>query len=418
MSVTSFRGLQLDRWRQFAPIQIDLDSRVTVITGANGAGKTTILSLLGYHFSWDSPFVGGRRRRGSREFTYEGEDGRLRKSRFDGNVRDIGSLTYQDGTVTDISVPSGEESQFRISFESPSTVDGFFLNSHRPWSGYQLVNAIPAQFAGIADLHDQFAKELREPFLGRRSKKSARLVMKESLLAAAVYGETTNSLRSDNEARDVWHGFQRVLEAILPKDFGFRRLIVEPPEIYVQTGQGEFPLDALSGGLSAVFELAWQVFLHANSHNDFTVCFDEPENHLHPSLQRSLVPSLMDAFPNMKLVVATHSPFVVTSHRDANVVVLDRDSHGEVDARSLDIRTGGVDAESTLRNVLDVSSTLPIWANLAFEEIMSRHVRDLPSANLMRSLRDELISAGLVSEIPSAMHSIADGSKQRGRSDA
>ena len=49
---------------------------------------------------------------------------------------------------------------------------------------------------------------------------------------------------------------------------------------------------------------------------------DEPENHLHPSLQRSVIPGLLDAYPQAQFVVATHNPFVVTSVRDSNVVVL------------------------------------------------------------------------------------------------
>ena len=44
-----FESIRLHKWRQFQEIDIDLSSRVTILTGANGSGKTTILTLLSRH---------------------------------------------------------------------------------------------------------------------------------------------------------------------------------------------------------------------------------------------------------------------------------------------------------------------------------------------------------------------------------
>ncbi len=38
--------IQINDWRQFDNLTIDFDKRLTILTGANGSGKTTILKHL------------------------------------------------------------------------------------------------------------------------------------------------------------------------------------------------------------------------------------------------------------------------------------------------------------------------------------------------------------------------------------
>lgn len=40
---------------------------------------------------------------------------------------------------------------------------------------------------------------------------------------------------------------------------------------------------------------------------------DEPETHLHLALQRQIMPILTKLFPNVQFIVATHSPFILSS---------------------------------------------------------------------------------------------------------
>jgi hypothetical protein len=48
---------------------------------------------------------------------------------------------------------------------------------------------------------------------------------------------------------------------------------------------------------------------------------DEAEAHLHPRWQKTFLPSVQKIFPNLQLVVTTHSPFILASVRDAQVYV-------------------------------------------------------------------------------------------------
>jgi hypothetical protein len=61
---------------------------------------------------------------------------------------------------------------------------------------------------------------------------------------------------------------------------------------------------------------------------------DEIDLHLHATLQRSLVPRLRAALPNVQFIVTTHSPLVLASFDRAEIVVLDRDAENGI--RELD----------------------------------------------------------------------------------
>jgi predicted ATP-binding protein involved in virulence len=57
---------------------------------------------------------------------------------------------------------------------------------------------------------------------------------------------------------------------------------------------------------------------------------DEIDLHLHPSLQRELVPRLRRALPNVQWIVTTHSPLVLANFDANEIVALDRDVEGGI----------------------------------------------------------------------------------------
>ncbi|MCA4132647.1 AAA family ATPase [Arthrobacter sp. M4] len=425
---TSFRSLRIEAWRQFNAMELDLRAPLTIITGANGTGKTTLLTLVGVHFNWQIQLIGTPILDDEGHLTFKlGTDLQVElKSQtpvvgqlphygppqfVPPPTSKIGSLQYENGVQTDLLVPEGQSPQFSVHYERQQTVEGLFLNSHRSISAYQSVNSIPARFSPAKELLDAFYNEIRSRFFGTNSPKTSMLVMKESLLAAAIYGEGNSSVVADEEAQNVWDGFQETLRLLLPEELGFRRLKASPPEILLETETGDFTVDALSGGLRAIFELAWQIFLRSHNTDSFTVCIDEPENHLHPSLQRSLMPSLMKAFPKVKFLVATHSPFVVNSSVIANVYALEYDESHRVSANLLDMSKSGLSAEDTLRDVLGLGSTLPIWAEAKFNTILAAFTTANPTPQMIGDLREELARAGLLSEMPLAVETLVSGSQ-------
>lgn len=64
---------------------------------------------------------------------------------------------------------------------------------------------------------------------------------------------------------------------------------------------------------------------------------DEAENHLHPKWQKTFLNDILEIFPNLQIIVTTHSPFIVSSVENARVYVCEsRTDHAEVVDRTSD----------------------------------------------------------------------------------
>jgi predicted ATPase len=406
----SFRSLSVNDWRQFRSVELVFHDRLTVVTGSNGAGKTSILNLLSGHFAWSLQFLAGTSTRKITAGVEEvhGKDRRDDHPSTDPNWQTLGSLSYTNDVVSPILMPTqAGASTYNLHFPQQQSVPGLNLPSHRMIMGRTAVPTIPTAFSASNQLLESFLGEIRQRYVGAFSQRPPALVMKESLLAAQMYGEATASRAATPEAAEVWNGFQAILREVLPSSLGFEALRVDPPELVLQTRTGRFPLDSASGGISALFELSWQIFLRARQYDRFTVCVDEPENHLHPELQRALMPALLRAFPRIKFLVATHSPFVVTSVPDAHVYALNY-IEGRVESRRLDTANLGADSDETLRDVLGLDSTLPQWAEQRLTELSERYLSGAPTPDALRSLRRELQELGMGGHYPAAVASAMD----------
>ncbi|MEC4838974.1 AAA family ATPase [Mycobacteroides chelonae] len=402
-----FSSLTIENWRQFQSVRIAFHPQLTVLTGANGSGKTTILTILGRHFNWNRAF--------SSEPMSEGEIrrwrtiSRIKEEAFAGGSVDIGALTYGTNTSTPIRVPQNDSTETRIDYnvELPTQqpVDGAYLTSHRIVSGnYVPVGEIPTSFANAEALFEEYTNEVRTKWQNSNTGRSPQLAFKRALIAAAIFGNAGNEYVEPNPlAQDIWKGYLQILQDVMPESIGFSSIRVRMPDVILETATGNFVIDEASGGISAILEIAWQIFLRSRTKQRFTVLIDEPENHLHPSLQREIMPSLLRAFPDVQFIVATHSPFVVTSTADSAVYALSFNANRLVEARELDYANKAASADETLRNVLGVPSTMPTWAVQVFDEIVERHTRQPLSEESVKGLRDELKRNGLATEFPEAL---------------
>ena len=81
---------------------------------------------------------------------------------------------------------------------------------------------------------------------------------------------------------------------------------------------------------------------------------DEIENHLHPTWQRRVIPSLLEHFPGLQIFATTHSPFVVAGLKAGQVHLLNRDANGVVTASTNAEDIVGWTADEILRTMMGV----------------------------------------------------------------
>lgn len=182
--------------------------------------------------------------------------------------------------------------------------------------------------------------------------------------AKVVRDVVTHSLTSDNQARL----FPLVDTVELRGKGGItknkqmmeqRRFVLRYGNDYVVRVGIEDLSDGYQAMLAIVLEVLYQAALAGRIVPDpatleAVILIDEIEAHLHPRWQRTVVPLLREVFPRCQFIVTTHSPLVVGSARQGEVVVFDIDSNGAVVADVLDERLGMLGAERIYEEVFGV----------------------------------------------------------------
>ena len=148
------------------------------------------------------------------------------------------------------------------------------------------------------------------------------------------------TMRASNPKRHV--EVIELLDALVPN----AELLADPirGDYAFRRGKTELPFDALSDGYRAYIGWVADLLHHLCKgapkgarlvDTRGIVLVDEIDLHLHPEWQRTVVPTLAEAFPNLQFILTTHSPLVVGSVHRQNVRVLLEDPTSETNATML-----------------------------------------------------------------------------------
>ncbi|MFL9591869.1 AAA family ATPase [Aeromonas schubertii] len=152
----------------------------------------------------------------------------------------------------------------------------------------------------------------------------------------------------------------------------------------LQLSQGEKSLMALVGDIARRLAMM-NPGLENPLHGDGVVLIDEVDMHLHPQWARTIIQRLTDTFPNCQFVLTTHSPLVISDCKDVLVYSLDNGELTEVPSQY------GQDANSVLLEVMDTAIRNERVANRLNDLLDLIQDRHFDKANaLLAELKAEL----------------------------
>jgi energy-coupling factor transporter ATP-binding protein EcfA2 len=432
----SFKQLQFANWRQFSQVEIDFHPNLTIITGANGAGKSSILNILGQIIGAHRPYLGVPTKEGgttkfvSSIFSMPSRLFDWLRPKTDPNWSNIGIITYENGTQSELQVPTQGQQLYSLNITKQQQINGFLMPSHRMMARYQQVPNLANGGIDPQSAFDLLVGEAYSVFNGGHTGYSVLFRLKEILLNWATFGEGNSTIEGDATQERAFEGFLDVLRNVLPRDLGFKGLKILLPDVVIETESGDFLIDALSGGLTAILEMAALIYTRSLCRDvtdgRFVVTMDEPENHLHPAIQRTILTNFVTTFPKVQFIVATHSPFIVTSSRSSHVYALQYESVNIVDERwdssspiapdpvtskrarrvkCMALGSGGLSGSPSevLRDILGVPVTMPLWVEDSLETIVGNY-RDRPfDENTIADFKRDIEAAGLLHLFPEAL---------------
>lgn len=339
LHINNFRALEDERVFQF-------NENITIIAGINGKGKTAILNALVLILSRMVPQISPSisRKTALKEYDISIGKEELQISvkancanipvNFQieyGNNREISTkLTKRVRTI--IANAYGDPS--RGNDQAPLAV---FYTTDR--AGYKFPKSI-ATVVGSAQK------------MAYNGALVNRLVDYKDLMYRYRYASSGNAPFGPNVVRAINSAITQFMQ-------GFGDLHVEenPLRLVVHKGDKVIDIKQLSDGerafIALISDLGRRLALaNPELENPLlgagVVLIDEIELHLHPKWQLELLENLRTIFPNIQFIVTTHSPYIIQTAREGELISLDHENIVDPYGKSL---------EEVSRFVMDIENT-------------------------------------------------------------
>ncbi len=281
-----------------------------VILGNNNTGKTTILKILA---SLDL-------RKGNEYYYPKGTIFKELKSSF---LINSSFNRFISGVVWSI---RGENNKMYLSAATPYG-DDYFINNLL-FFGYGISRKISETNLSNVEIEKEYLDGIFQDDV--RYTNPEEWLFQLDLVAS----------KGDKNSQKLLSKVKEILTSDLLPDVHEIELISETKENTVQnyalfhTDYGKVRLRELGYGYQStmvwVVDLAKKMFerfhkLENPLHGAAICLVDEIDLHLHPDWQRKIIKYLSGVFPNVQFIVTAHSPLIVQSAEDVNLIILEKD---------------------------------------------------------------------------------------------
>lgn len=263
ISISGFRGFGISQTVKFAiPKDSKPGSGLTIITGANNSGKTTIIESIRAFNSSDSPsFSEGRR-----------------------NVQTGGkiNLTLMDDLDNLYSIASVEGGGSSTEKNVKTTFQHYILQSRR---------AVPFEFSKT--------EWDKKQYISHSQKLDSQRTSSLDNFSARIFQIEKNKAE-----------FNALIAKILGSDFQWTVEQRDSGNYYIK-----YTKDGIMHSSEGVGDGIWSIFticaaLFDASPNSVIV-IDEPELSIHPALQKLLMQIFVDYSKDRQIIISTHSPYFI-----------------------------------------------------------------------------------------------------------
>lgn len=312
-------------------IKVDFNDRMNFICGPNGIGKTTLLECVAHSFSLSSTNILKRN-----VATDQGS--------FKAVIDINGSDTQSNVIISDFDPNKKSNIQGLHQYSSKL----LSLKVNRTFQ-YQALNAVGK------DVNKDTTAFFQEAKSGVNVSEVKNWFVNRYLYSAHEGALTQEQINNLELAKRSF--------SILNENFSFSRVMASSNEIMINTPNGEIYYEYLSSGfkscLSIIFGIIKDIELRFKEpcinacEFDGIVLIDELELHLHPEWQSKIAKILLEVFPKVQFITATHSPHILQSANPDEIIAL-AFNEGQVFRRDLERTKYGYQGWTVEEILLDV----------------------------------------------------------------
>ena len=369
------RSVYLSNYRKYIAQRIDLKKGTNIIIGNNGAGKTSVLSGMATSLSNFQCALSG-----ILDFTLSGDESRL-------SIYKHGEATYDVSRNFPIELVSAihayhstyllsqvkEQPNSIVDMQAlPSTKDILEGSKNLPLLSFQKFDRewkLPASKKGTEVVIKTGLTERIDGYINCLNGDGIEdSIQKWCLKMSLLEYERKSEVKEFRTFQNIIRNFMQMMEE--KEEVCEVRYSTDFSGLVYETSDGITPLSELSTGykalLSMVMELAYRSVLLNPDTDDSKeisgiVLIDEIDAHLHPKWQWKVINVLENIFPRVQFIVATHSPMIISSAKNANIIVLDDEigvdyldsAYGYSAGDVLTLRQGTLDMPMKSKEYLD-----------------------------------------------------------------
>lgn len=330
--------IQIQNFKCFEDVSIELHPRLNVLMGNNGTGKSSLLEA--FRILIGSLYLGYDKY--DNKIVMPGivkDDIRLRN--IDNNLEpQIPTYVYGEGELDSFFMPEGSEI---ITWKRAMETLGGNTTTRDAKEMQQASNAIQTSVREGREQNiplvayfstDRYKKERRDTDVSQVGSRmrgyfnALDTTTSTKFFLDLYYTETLDQVQNGTESMLLAAVNNAVCKCVNCSNLKYN---LKTQELLVEYNNGErLPFNLLSDGvrctLAMVMEIAFRCYLlnphlgeNAPLQTKGVVLIDEVDLHLHPSWQIHILNDLLMAFPEIQFVVSTHAPLIICRLNDCRI---------------------------------------------------------------------------------------------------